>query len=100
MLRNGGKRFNDRKISSNSGSRLMTEIEYAEPIAARAASFWSDTSPPFSVRAMARNRITAMQKEGTVVQSSARMCWKTSTPPTSLGTRIVVSESGVSLSPR
>ena len=42
-----------------------------------------------------------MPSAGTAVQIMFRMCWPTvSPPPTSLGTRIVVSDSGVILSPK
>jgi hypothetical protein len=47
-----------------------------------------------------RKRPRLIPSAGPAVQNMLRMCWPTVTPPTRRGTRMVVSDKGVILSPK
>src|ERR671911_2727933 len=87
-------------ISSTSGNRQMREMLNASASVARAASISAVDAATSAVRLM-RKKITRLRRmEGTTVAAMARICWAVVTPPTKLGTRMVVSESGDILSPK
>ena len=61
---------------------------------------WVSTPPAVSsVSPSTKNTATAIRNDGTTVHSMPRMCSSVVTPPTRLGTRTVVSDSGDILSP-
>src|SRR6516164_7071763 len=98
MARNGGTWRTESTISSSSGTRFHGVMWYTAATASRAA--WVLTPPDgFSANPTPRKMPTARTKDGATVVSMPRMCWLVVTPPTRLGTRIVVSDSGDILSP-
>ena len=95
MDRNGGYRSIEKTTSSNSGSRLTSPMLKATASASRAASVLiSATGSAFSPNTVKMMRL--MPNAGPAVQNMFRTCSPTlNPPPTSLGSRMVVSESGV-----
>ena len=100
MDRKGGNLSTAKTTSSSSGSRLTKPMLKAAASASRATSVLSTASgSAFSPRTRKMTRL--MPSAGPAVQNMLRTCSPTvSPPPTSLGTRIVVSDSGVILSPK
>ncbi len=100
IARNGGTRRIEKMTSRMSGSMLMRPIENSPASVAWALA----ESNPGPVAGVARpriaNRTSAMTTAGPDVQIIAPMCWLVVTPPTMDGTRTVVSETGVILSPK
>src|SRR6516164_20674 len=98
IARNGGTWMKESTISSTSGSRFHGVMWYTAASASRAAVV---LTPPdgFSAKPTPRKIPTASTNDGATVHSMPRMCWFTVTPPTRLGTRIVVSDNGDILSP-
>src|SRR5829696_8883070 len=98
--RKAGTRRSDRITSSTSGARLSGEMLNSPASVAWAAAVSNAVSAGVAVSPRIANRATAMSIAGPDVQTMAPMCWFTVTPPTIEGTRTVVSDSGVSLSPK
>jgi len=99
IARNGGTFFTVKTTSSASGSRLSTETWKTLSNASRAASVLTvllASTPSPMIRKIAR----LIPSPGPAVQNMLRMCSPVVRPPTSRGTRMVVSDSGVILSPR
>ena len=101
IARNGGTFLTVNTTSSASGSRFTRgDVEDAFSTAASAASVLTALSAS-TPRPMTRKITRLMPSAGPAVQNMLRMCAPVvSPPPTSRGTRIVVSESGVILSPK
>src|SRR5829696_928204 len=98
--RNAGTRRSDRITSSTSGSRLTGVMLNSPASVACAAAVSKAVSAGVAVSPRTANSPTAMSIAGPDVQIIAPMCSLTVTPPTIDGTSTVVSESGVSLSPK
>src|SRR6516164_1706232 len=98
IARNGGTWIADSTISRTSGSRFHGVMWYTAARASRAAAV---STPPdgFSANPRPKKIPTAATNDGPTVHTMPRMCWFTVTPPTRLGTKIVVSDSGDILSP-
>jgi hypothetical protein len=100
MARNGGTLLTVMTTSRTRGSRLSGVMLKAFPRISRA---WSVlTSPWGSALSPIRRKMTRLiRSAGLAVQNMLRMCRPTvRPPPTRLGTRMVVSESGIILSPK
>jgi hypothetical protein len=100
IARNGGTFRNVKAMRRASGSRFSGEIQKDSP---RTSCARAGSRPPlgaaFSPRTKKITRLMPMA--GPAVQNMLRTCWLTVSPrPTSFGTRMVVSDSGVILSPK
>ena len=100
MLRNGGARRSERMMSSTIGSRFSRVILNSPASVAWAAARSKVAPSPTPSRPRTVNSTTAMRMAGPDVQIMAPTCCWTVTPPTIEGTRTVVSDSGVILSPK
>ena len=67
---------------------------------ASCAAWVLDAPAGSAVNPRIRKMIRLIPRAGADVHHMLRMCWLTVTPPTRLGTRIVVSDRGVILSPK
>ena len=100
IARNGGTFLSVKKTSRTSGSRLTAEVLNSARRTSSAACV-STPAAGFAVSPSTRNAIRLMPSAGPAVQIMFRTWVETVSPrPTSLGTRIVVSESGDILSPK
>ena len=100
IARKGGYFRMANTTSSTSGSRLTAEMLNALPSASWAASV--PTAPSGSAFSPRRKNSTRLiPSAGPAVQNMFLMCWPVVRPrPTSCGTRMVVSDRGVILSPK
>ena len=100
IARKGGTRRIEKMTRRTSGSRLRRLIEYSPASVACALA----ESKPGPVAGVVRPRIvksaSAITTAGPDVQIIAPMCSLVVTPPTMEGTRTVVSDTGVILSPK
>jgi hypothetical protein len=98
--RNGGTFLSVKATSRKSGSSATTEIVKSCSSTSRTA--WVLTvDSGVAVSPSTRKATRLIPSAGPAVQNMLRMCLPVvSPPPTSCGTRIVVSESGVILSPK
>ena len=100
MARNGGAFLTVKTTSSAIGSRLSAVMLKALPRTSRACCVLISPSG-VALKPRKRKMIRLTPSAGPAVQNMFRTCRETVRPrPTSFGTRIVVSESGVILSPK
>ena len=99
IARNGGTLRTVNTTSSASGSRFTTEMWKAFSSASSALS-GSTAASGSTPRPITRKITRLTPSAGAAVQNMLRMCSPVVTPPTICGTRIVVSDSGVILSPK
>src|SRR4051794_12513623 len=98
--RNAGNLMMLSTINRTSGRRQNGEMLNACPSDALAASTSAVEAFASEVRLIMRKMTEAIKIEGPTVHIIVRMCLPVVCPPTKLGTRIVVSESGDTLSPK
>src|SRR4029077_14678489 len=100
IARNGGARRRERTIRTTIGRRLTIEMLNSAASALWALVRSKAALSPTPVRPRMRNSTQAIATAGPDVQIIAPMCSWVVTPPTIDGTRTVVSEIGVILSPK
>ena len=100
MARNGGARRMDSTTSRTIGSRLISEMLNSPPRIACASLGSKAVAGGSAIRPMIAKPRIDRTMAGPDVHSMAPMCSWVVTPPTIDGTRTVVSEIGVILSPK
>ncbi len=100
IARNGGAFRMENRTRRSNGRRVTAEMLNACSRASTAASVLASPSGS-ETRPSTRKMTRLIPKAGPAVQNMLRTCSATvRPPPTSLGTRMVVSDSGVILSPK